>query len=985
MMDTQCQGVHQDRSRSLRLLAGIMFLLPLMAYSLSRLELKNDVAGWLPQDDEQSRLLRWHQELFPDEDRILVSWVGCSVTDPRIDEFSAKLAGSFATGEREGGSPLIQSVTRPVDLLRRMRDQKVPLDEALSRTSGLLTENGPVCLRLNETAQPFSRSVADAAVELGRRDFGITVRHVSQVLPEPTSARLAKDDVAAWSLFDDLTAWVAGQPKADVQLSWDGMHREVEANTAFIAALRELKVDGLGDAPVVSDLWQVPGASAGVSVLLSDAGSLDQEAAISVIERVAEEIGVGSDSLWLGGRSVTASELNAGVISAAWNSEAPLWNLWLRSPILVSACVGFACSWLMLRSLRLCLMVQLTAALTSMATTALVVPFGGSMNMVLAVMPTLLFVITISGAVHLCNYWRQSPHGNPSLAISESVRQAWLPCALSAGTTAIGLGALVTSTLIPVREFGLYAAVGCLLSLAAVLYLLPAMMRLWPDTREQLIQQDSVVWTRYGQKLSGWSRSNFGLTAVLTGLAFMGLRSFQTETRAICSFPKTSDLVQDYQKVESNLAGIVPVDAIVRFSKAQQETLSLDQRARVVLRLQNRLRKHPQISGALSLASFLYADSDDSAEKGSDSRKSDVRKPGGRVRGELIEDRLRAAITDPGKKPSLIASLLAVPAETVSMDPAGRHVLHKAGDEIWRIGCQACLLSESDYKQLTQELTAITQTELSGLRGGAPACTVTGLVPIFLRTQQALLESLIRSFAVAFVLICGVMSLQLRSVLAGLIAMLPNVLPVVFIFGLISACGIRVDVGTMITASIAMGIAVDGTLHMLEAFREGLRQNLDRRSAAEQAVGRCGPALWQSSAVIALGMLALMPVDLLLISRFGWIMAALVAAALWGDAVLLPALLAGPLGAVLESAAGRNTVKSVKLTTMPELQDTAEGDPVASQVFEIADLPGGESEVKVQLPSSLRGPHFSLRAGTPLLDLSDGEEQRKSGVRPRNG
>jgi hypothetical protein len=131
-------------------------------------------------------------------------------------------------------------------------------------------------------------------------------------------------------------------------------------------------------------------------------------------------------------------------------------------------------------------------------------------------------------------------------------------------------------------------------------------------------------------------------------------------------------------------------------------------------------------------------------------------------------------------------------------------------------------------------------------------------------------------------------------------------------------------------------------------------------------------------------MLALMPVDLLLISRFGWIMAALVAAALWGDAVLLPALLAGPLGAVLESAAGRNTVKSVKLTTMPESQDTAEGDPVASQVFEIADLPGGESEVKVQSPSSLRGPHFSLRAGTPLLDLSGGEEQRKSGVRPRN-
>jgi predicted RND superfamily exporter protein len=981
MMETQCQGVHQDRSRSLRLLAAVIFLLPLMVYSLARLELKNDVAGWLPQDDEQTRLLKWHQELFPDEDRILVSWEGCSVTDPRIEEFSAKLGGSFATGEREGGSPLIESVTRPADLLRRMRDQKVPVEEALRRTSGLLTENGPVCLRLSETAQPFSQSVADAAVELGRRDFGIAVRRVNQVLPEPTSARLVKDDAASWSLFDDLTAWVASQPKADVQLSWDGMHREVETNTAFIVALRALKVDGLGDTPVVADLWQVPGASAGVSVLLSDSGSLDHEAAIGVIERVAKESGISPDSLWLGGRSVTASELNDGVISAAWNSEAPLWNLWLRSPILVSACVGFACSWLMLRSFRLCLMVQLTAVLTSMATTALVVPFGGSMNMVLAVMPTLLFVITISGAVHLCNYWRQSPHGNPSVAISQSVRQAWLPCALSAGTTAIGLGALVSSTLLPVREFGLFSAVGCLLSLAAVLYLLPAMMRLWPETHQQLIQRDSVVWNRYARSLPDWSRSNFALTAVATGLAFMGLRSFQTETRAICSFPKTSDLVQDYQRLENNLAGIVPVDAIVRFSKAQQETLSLDQRARAVLQLQNRLRQHPQISGGLSLASFLCVDADDSVTEAGDSQRSGIRRPGGRVRGEVMEDRLRAAITDPRKKPSLIASLLAVPTETQSLDAAGQQLLHRAGDEIWRIGCQACLLSESDYQQLTQELTAITRSELWGLRGGAPACTVTGLVPIFLRTQQALLESLIRSFVVAFVLICGVMSLQLRSILAGLIAMLPNVLPVLFIFGLISACGIRVDVGTMITASVAMGIAVDGTLHMLEAFREGLRQKLDRRSAAEQALGRCGPALWQSSAVIALGMLALMPVELLLISRFGWIMAALVAAALWGDAVLLPALLAGPLGAVLESAAAKKTVRSVKLTTVSESQDAFDGDPATSQVFEIADLPGDDG--KVALQSSLRGPHFSLRTGTPLLDLTDGEEQQKSGVRPQ--
>lgn len=977
MMEAQAQGVRQDRPRSVRLLAAVTFLLPLMVWSLAHLDLENDVAGWLPQDDEQSRLLRWHEELFPDEDRILVSWDGCSVTDPRIDEFSWRLAGSMATGEREGGSPLVEAVTRPADLLQRMRDQEISLDEALRRTSGLLTGDGPVCLALNETAEPFSDSVAEAAVELGRRQFGIAVRRVRQSLPQPSSKRLVQDDTEAWSLFDDLTAYVAEQRQAHVQLAWDGMHREDQRNAAFRQALRELRVEGLGETPVVAEMWHVRGAVAGVSVRLSSEGTLEHEAAIETIRAAATAVGVSSEDLWLGGRCVAGSELNSSVIRAAWNSNAPAWNLWLRSPILASACVGFACSWFMLRSLRLCLMVQLTAMLTAMAATALIAPLGSSMNMVIAVMPTLLFVITISGAVHLCSYWRQSPHGNPAIAISESVRQAWLPCALSAGTTAIGLASLQSSTLVPVREFGLFAAIGCLLSLGAVLYVLPAMMSCWPASSAASAGQDSAAWSRFGRGLLNWSGLNLLLTGAVTVAALAGLRNFQTETRAICSFPKSSDLVQDYQRLESELAGIVPVDAIVRFSRTQQEQLSLEQRAKAVLQLQERLRQHPQISGALSLASFLCSDA---AESGTDATGNAHRTPRtarGRVRAELVEDRVRAAVTEPQDKPSLISAFLAVPSESVSLDPAGRRLLHRSGDEIWRIGCQTCILSESDYMQLTDDLTEITKTELAGLSGGAPECRVTGLVPIFLRTQQALLESLIRSFAVAFVLIGSVMSLQLRSVIAGLIAMLPNVLPVLFVFGLISALGIRVDVGTMITASIAMGIAVDGTLHMLEAFRDGLRQRLDRRTAAELALGRCGPALWQSSAVIALGMLALFPVELLLISRFGWIMAALVAAALWGDSVLLPALLAGPLGAILEKGDGSH---AVKLTAVPE-QHEKDDDPAVSQFFEIADFSTDESNLEAQPQMSLRGPHFSLRAGTALLEVGAEEELQKSGGR----
>ena len=117
---------------------------------------------------------------------------------------------------------------------------------------------------------------------------------------------------------------------------------------------------------------------------------------------------------------------------------------------------------------------------------------------------------------------------------------------------------------------------------------------------------------------------------------------------------------------------------------------------------------------------------------------------------------------------------------------------------------------------------------------------------------------------------------------------------------MISLGGVPVDIGTMITASVAMGIAVDGTVHLLTWFRDGILAGHDRHEAVARALAHCGPALWQTSATIALAMLMAIFTDLLLVSRFGWIMSAAVTAALLADIALTPALLAGPLGGLIE-------------------------------------------------------------------------------------
>ena len=90
---------------SLWLITGIAFLIPVMGWSMKYIRMDNEVTGWLPSDDPQAKILHWCQGLFPSQDRILVSWDDCSVTDSRLQKIAQRLHGieKFAafTMERE--------------------------------------------------------------------------------------------------------------------------------------------------------------------------------------------------------------------------------------------------------------------------------------------------------------------------------------------------------------------------------------------------------------------------------------------------------------------------------------------------------------------------------------------------------------------------------------------------------------------------------------------------------------------------------------------------------------------------------------------------------------------------------------------------------------------------------------------------------------------------------------------------------------------
>ena len=108
--------------------------------------------------------------------------------------------------------------------------------------------------------------------------------------------------------------------------------------------------------------------------------------------------------------------------------------------------------------------------------------------------------------------------------------------------------------------------------------------------------------------------------------------------------------------------------------------------------------------------------------------------------------------------------------------------------------------------------------------------------------------------SMAFALVTLTMICVLRGIRAGLIAMLPNLFPAVVVFGLMGWFGWPIDIGAMMTASVALGIAVDDTFHFMTWFRLESRQGLNPKEAVRLAFRHCGRAMIQTTLICGVGM-----------------------------------------------------------------------------------------------------------------------------------
>lgn len=598
--------------------------------------------------------------------------------------------------------------------------------------------------------------------------------------------------------------------------------------------------------------------------VLATLEKLDDDGRRAVIAWMAEEAsrvaGIPADEVRLTGDAVigvaidTENERTAGT----WS------NLAVGVALVVAV--------LSIGSLRVGMMVLAVGGFASIVSEAVIYASGTPMNMLVALVPVVTFVLGVSAAVHLSAYWREAliDHGL-ELAPAIAVRVGWLPSFISALTTVLGLGSLCVSQVRPVWHFGLFGAIGTAIAFGMVFLILPALLQVFPG-RASVGGDGEWPWlVRWTRGLLPWHRSITLASLALFAVVGTGLWSVRTEVRPARFLPQQSRWIQDLDWFNTNIGPFQTIDVVLCFDG---DSPSLADRAALVQEVQGRLRDGEDIRGNLSSATFLPDGLLGFADRGA--ARSVMR------RG-VIDGRLRRAL------PQLVDSgMVGIDGER----------------QLWRITLQSFELTPEKQDRLRAEVDRTVAAAARDLEVAPPSETVcTGGVPLVLAAQRELLNAFLESFVLAFVTIATVLALFLRSPAAGLLAMLPNIFPVVIVFGVLGWVGRRLDVGGMMTASVALGIAVDDTVHLLTWFHRF-------RGMAGTGVDRVAAALRRAAVPIARTSLILAPSFGIFtfcgfqpIAQFGMLLCLLLMIAVIADLVMLPALLAGPIGRWFEGPA----------------------------------------------------------------------------------
>ncbi|MGC6418451.1 MAG: efflux RND transporter permease subunit [Bradymonadia bacterium] len=489
---------------------------------------------------------------------------------------------------------------------------------------------------------------------------------------------------------------------------------------------------------------------------------------------------------------------------------------------------------------------------------------GYSINNMTAIVPQILVAIAVADAVHiLVSYYRAIKRGaDRQTSAHYTLDKNFVPTVLTSVSTAIGFFSFSQADIAPIGQLGLMAGLGTLLAWFFTYFVLGPLIVLLPikagtkSNAEVDLQAVSPFALRQTERLISARKPILAAFGIIAAVTIMLAAQTKVNSDPFKYFPDDSDMNIATRFLESNVGGATTAEVVLDSGKP--EGFKDPKFLAKAEAFQEWLEKEEYVTSNNSLVDILKS-----------------------INQSLnAED--EAFYTLPKSREAVAQQFLLY---TMSL-PQGMGINDRVSvknDAIritsaWDIHDSTTVLEKIDL--IEEKLVSM------GLNGH-----ITGKFQLWQRMNPYVVSTFVTSISIAVMLMSILMVVVFRSFKLGMLAMLPNLFPLLLGAALITAIGQDLDMGTVLSFSFCLGIAVDDTVHFMANYARQIRSGATPKDAIASILTHTAPALVITTIVLVAGFGAFMFAIFLPNKSFGLFVAVILSLALITDLTLLPALL----------------------------------------------------------------------------------------------
>ena len=500
--------------------------------------------------------------------------------------------------------------------------------------------------------------------------------------------------------------------------------------------------------------------------------------------------------------------------------------------------------------------------------------FDYKLSLLMSLIPPLMIVIGVPNCIYLVNKYQAEfkRHGNKMLALQRMVTKVGNATLLTNATTALGFATFIFTHSPILVEFGVVSSLSIMVAFGISIVLIPALFTWLPEPREHHLTHLDRVWVdrvvgTFVAAVQGKRTRVYVAALLVAALSAWGMTQMVTTGNIVDDLPDEDRVLVDLGWLESKFSGVMPFEVLIDGKKPGQ-ILSPANLKRIE-KFQNLLREYPEFSRSLSAVDAVKFGVQ--AFYGGDPER--YRLPSRQERsfmGPYFRGAESAA--------SDVADASSVTSNFVDSTKTVTRVSANMAD----VGT---LEMEDLMAKLQPRIDSIFPPERYDL-------TITGTSIVFLEGTNYLVKNLTISMTLAIMVIALVMALLFKSARMVGIALIPNLLPLLFTAGVMGWTGIPIKPSTILVFSVAFGISVDDTIHFLAKYRQELRANgWNIRAAVLAAVRETGVSMMYTSIVLFFGFLMFAMSEFDGTRSLGLLVSVTLLVAMFTNLMVLPSLL----------------------------------------------------------------------------------------------